>query len=632
MESDPACGIVGGYRARFHGISLSVLKSWLQKSIRRGDEQGACTAMTMIWHILQEPDTGAARTNILNRLNIIAGEDVCANPTVVCDVLERVQKFYAAPELGLEELLKVVRLLCQAPKARYPSLLRAVAATDMAENEEEIAREALDLHNQSKESYVKVSDRVRVTLNSLLAPFVGRGWKGQRGDIANILSRVTNNKATKISPVIPWIVDSMSYLSDNRQRRETFATLLAAYMCHNESHIFLMLLIGIVFAPHRFVWDKFQVSGDMDLSVDVTVPCKVPEYALDIHTGNKSGSNGYERFAREGAFIENKHEPAHPGAWETVYIEQKVQLDQSGKKSSLTKTADDPVVINGGLAKKRSISEISKKQTTLVLAGFSKTPAIPDTVFSSPNEVFSQFRPDIVLGQCPTAKHKPRTFVYVPEMPGWVVKGPYAAAKASRIQFVTSVMTGVGRTVLTPKWIPNPADSSKTGWLAYPNKALRPRSQWKTFKRSSKTTEDREVVIADRVSMGIRRMIDGSHEEQVQWMMQGGYLSFLAASVIGIGDMGPHNAIVCDNQLIIIDLDDMSGKETITSITDVFRSCTAKWAVSFPKIVRAYAKDEILSLIEKVVRHLEDAESDLAPKSRRIATEYEEGFESFFKN
>ncbi|QIN54493.1 hypothetical protein [Cedratvirus kamchatka] len=79
----------GMFNSSCRGVSVDVLKSWMQKAIRRGDEEGAVYAGLCLFafHVeeglvlsgkkkVEKWSGRSVFSNLLNRLVVIAGEDI----------------------------------------------------------------------------------------------------------------------------------------------------------------------------------------------------------------------------------------------------------------------------------------------------------------------------------------------------------------------------------------------------------------------------------------------------------------------------------------------------------------------------------------------------------------------------
>jgi hypothetical protein len=110
-------------------IDVDVAKSALQKAIRRGDVSLAWTMALRLNEFLNVDDGKGkpVRSNMLNRLPIIAGEDIgLADVDVVEKVDKYVNKIRSSELLCEKELIECVTLMCMAEKSRLGSHLNSV--------------------------------------------------------------------------------------------------------------------------------------------------------------------------------------------------------------------------------------------------------------------------------------------------------------------------------------------------------------------------------------------------------------------------------------------------------------------------------------------------------------------------
>ena len=91
------------------GFTPSLLKSALQKSIRRGHSERACTAALTLWRL--------SPVDLVRRLIIIAIEDVCAHPVspVLAWLALAIPKGFGPSPAHLLLVLSLVRELCACP-------------------------------------------------------------------------------------------------------------------------------------------------------------------------------------------------------------------------------------------------------------------------------------------------------------------------------------------------------------------------------------------------------------------------------------------------------------------------------------------------------------------------------------
>jgi replication-associated recombination protein RarA len=138
------------FKTKKHEYNDDEVKSVIQKTIRRGDEEGAMFFALELAHE-GKPSFGWLR----NRLKIIAYEDVgLANPDVVLRVSKAIDDMDFLYESNNEEwemaLAYIVLLLCQSPKSRisdhFQVYVKSCWEDDSGKLKVDIPDYALDYH------------------------------------------------------------------------------------------------------------------------------------------------------------------------------------------------------------------------------------------------------------------------------------------------------------------------------------------------------------------------------------------------------------------------------------------------------------------------------------------------------
>ena len=113
-----------------HGIEFDVLKSALQKSIRRGEVQEARRYALEGWGLVavDSPVAKGQVTNLINRLTLIMSEDVGIGSPYLPHLLEKRIEYLLAPAnrrtaKAVAHLLEIVSCLAGSPHSRMASLV-----------------------------------------------------------------------------------------------------------------------------------------------------------------------------------------------------------------------------------------------------------------------------------------------------------------------------------------------------------------------------------------------------------------------------------------------------------------------------------------------------------------------------
>jgi len=113
-----------------NGANPHIYASWLQKSIRRGIFDQAIYAAAGLYAFSTQERGKPLLTFLLNRLEIIAMEDIgLANPFLVDSIILKLEPLRTGPH-GFSEIAGVVKALCESPKTRLSSWLKNVFIQD----------------------------------------------------------------------------------------------------------------------------------------------------------------------------------------------------------------------------------------------------------------------------------------------------------------------------------------------------------------------------------------------------------------------------------------------------------------------------------------------------------------------
>lgn len=110
-------GLLGGSKT-YSGIDLDIVKSALQKYMRRNMLDKALMSCAEFYKFSEIPEAKSAVTNLYNRVSIAANEDI--GPANVDLVLE-VTRLINSENRNIEVLFNIVKLMCESKKTRLPS-------------------------------------------------------------------------------------------------------------------------------------------------------------------------------------------------------------------------------------------------------------------------------------------------------------------------------------------------------------------------------------------------------------------------------------------------------------------------------------------------------------------------------
>jgi hypothetical protein len=588
-------GLRGGSKIR-GGIDVDIAKSALQKAIRRND---VWLALTMALRLNEFKDFGKPiRSNLINRMPVIAGEDVgMGNLKTVKMVDQYVEKIRNSEDSCVEELIEMVLLLCTSEKSRLgshvnavyhqalstplyydrlnefrPSILKEFEKEDEQITDQEMVQKIfklLNLKDGSEDKKMITFFYLRSLLNSNLKYKIPRGYPKKR----NIQSE----------PIF-FIWNELLKISKD----EMIEILYKQFLNENERHIYLVLAMMVFFFGTEVERKEYDVKkmiqdlGGIEKIVNYAFHTQVivPDYAIDKHTkkGRSSGKDGVT-FVMEGAQVENESEWSKK--WKIlgeIYVDYRKFMSQFPKprKSSTPKT----------VSQEAQPEDIGYEGTGYEGTGYEGTDNIgKQEVIDSPMKTYERIceeermklmSDDTPRGQILTSRWK--KYVYIPMDQPFVYKGRWninngsskERNKLKNLKFRFDVCERMKANVLTGKIIQDDEDYL---WIRYPNMNIIPSSNWKG-KKVLDTISEREIIVLDRLSMGITPLAYYSHLEKTMDEYLFGqkklFCDFILLYILGVGDTGMYNVLLGKYGPLIIDIDDDTTKTKFEHVWSIF--------------------------------------------------------------
>lgn len=324
-------GLRGGATKTYSGLDLDVVKSALQKYIRRRMPEKAILAAIEMFR-LGEIGGEAAVTNLFNRIVIIANEDIgAANPSLVLEITRVI-------ESGVRDvytLVAMIQLLAENTKTRMMSQAWKAYATPEGRAKAITMNLQIDTgFSEEDQRYINLHRTEDIFITSdpdTIRPFVLMFLKRLREKNFNAYSwayyflehtkKLTLAKRRKFIDKSPR---SMTGKADILLWKalskvlpvETHDILVEAYFNHLESgpflqHAILLAVSGVTtytkfdLTPVITTWRQSDVIGRMlGGEFTLTIPPEEIAYIVDIHTmaGRKQGL-GLKQFIEMGAHI-----------------------------------------------------------------------------------------------------------------------------------------------------------------------------------------------------------------------------------------------------------------------------------------------------------------------------------------
>jgi hypothetical protein len=648
-------------------IDVDVAKSTLQKAIRRGDVSLAWTMALRLNEFL-EVDEGKGkpvRSNMLNRLAVIAGEDIgMADMNVVMMVDEYVNKIRKdVGNLCNTELIECVAMMCLAKKSRLTShvnavFYQAISTPEYFEVLESLRPNILDtmtsIESKADAELTRIKDvnnydgfligrcrwllenaktddekmstffYMRHLLNSVNKYKIPRGYPKKR----NILSE----------PIYIFWNDMLDLVSDdddgNREvddiKKEVLELCYKMFLNENERHIYLTLGLFVF-----FFFDEIDLSEDVDIDAVIkehggvesilerakTEKIVIPDYAVDVHTkkGRSKGKDSVD-FAVEGAVVENESEwikaKREDGkSWKDlgeIYVDFRKFCPKFIPKLSVSEIIEswsNDGIQDSSSKKKKSVK--GKKTTSSKPRRKSSKDKKMITVEKSLDGLWSGeltkeereklMDEDTPRGQILTSSWK--KYVYMPEGSEYVYKGPWKTGveKLRKLKFRFEVCEYFSSKVLKGEIL---LDDEKSLWMRFPSLTNVDSSEW-TLSDIYDKISDQTVKVVDRSSLGLTPVSKLEDEEIQNVLFEDDlYCDFLLLYILGVGDAGLYNVMRTEDSVKIIDIDDDTTKEEFSELWDIF---ARKPAGKVVKIIEEGVKENK----EKISEYLEDLQEKM---------------------
>nr|WIL03481.1 hypothetical protein Cplu_406 [Cedratvirus plubellavi] len=564
----------GMFNSSCRGIPVDVLKSWLQKAIRRGLEEDAVYAALCLFSFYLEEGLGPLQeevdvkkwsgrsifSNLMNRFIVIGGEDIGIGALKALFLIDSYVEFFRE-EITQEnftdcvlQFINLVVFMCRQPKSRLVSTSRVLI------QDEPFIREMIPELPEWKEEIEKNTDPVdrviyvlqnrdRGELFSFLA--VKYAYELHLNKEKQVIERRMGKDVTKKRKVSCFIVYKLwnIYLDDGD---ELIQLLYKWYTTENENWIYLVL------ATLTFVTAEVNRECVMNKKTDLSLEeiyqralrseLSPPDWAVDKHT--KEGRNkgkGAMDFAKEGAKIENAWHYS-PQVLERLYMRNKEEYDKKLKLAG-----KEPV---------RKVTPPVEREETLL-----------EYDFTLSEEQVQEIR-DSLRGQLITSSSKRPVYL----THNYAYKGPFPDEKKFRQRFAGLRKRMDDLQKLGTKFVRVHFGKDDRGglWLRSENIANRPYSEW-TFTEKEGTLERGLVRIVNKESMGIKELhsVDDQTIMEVLFGEEFMFLSYLNAALLGVGDQNLRNNLLLQGQeggytSYLIDLEDNTGRKEITCWSGVF--------------------------------------------------------------
>ena len=392
------------------GFKLSVLKSGLQKAVRRGDVQLAlqfAKEFQSFKNAEGKPmDRQRIRTNFLHRLMIIFLEDV--GQEYLWPIMEKYRKQAFATEWPSDSAIYPwVACMARAPKSRACSHARAVAQSGnspitekhpdvfkfyresgvMDESQSLVKRFYKSMQRQSDQAFVlawhlsQSKEKIKTTLGSKPEWFI-------HVQIAQTCKTSAQRKLSDLA--VKW--------------NKELVNVKEGFLC------WMLLLLSRV-------WNLPAGPVPSDDIIDIPPLTVIPEYVMDMHV---TGKKDYVRFAEEGSHVENEDGKRVNQAFKAFYNDLK--RVQAGLQPIGAETAGENSKPSS--SSKRKADAISSSSSGSLVP--SLVPSLVSSLVPSTAPLETRTFPDALRTQINTGRSK--TDVYISTNATGtmkVIKGPF---------------------------------------------------------------------------------------------------------------------------------------------------------------------------------------------------------------
>lgn len=543
-----------------NGISIDILKSSIQKYIRRGilDKAIYCILEWDLFHELINRDgitTGlkANSTNLINRLLIISCEDcTCislALPILMKDLVDRYHQVrYTNDDMRRETLVDIVTLLCSVQKSRELSHIRSVYHQVYSFDGSRYTYNDIDSVFSIREHMMKYIDIYTFDRDRSFEYEFDRKsdacfyWFHQAyhsGDKKLVLS------------IINYVIDRQK----DPIKIDTMNIIKKWYTTYKfkEIELFPMMIILIALRDQPMTIPLNPNTGDQwkeYLLVNLNEkPLSIDKYCIDMHTKQgRLNKMDRSRFAIEGALVENE-DPLTNQVYKEIYT--------TFRQYQFNKDVSNQVP-NGSILMYNVTHKISQ------------------------SEIDKLYMIDTPRGQLLTGKHKKQVFIPIQgRYSDYIIKGPWKSKDVYRLNtmiFRMRVLTALSISI--SKFTIASAEDGN-GYLFYRNISSIDSSKWISRLDYDKNIqpEGSNVRIIDRSSMGITQLhqVDREIQKDILFGKQYLFKGLIVLSLLRVGDVGFYNILVSNGIGYIIDYEENTTRTQFSSMSNFLAKHVTKY-------------------------------------------------------
>lgn len=577
----------------WNGVSTDILKSGIQKYIRRGNLDKAlwCAFELDLFHEMYTRDTErqsalkALSTNIIHRLLIISIEDIgIGNPSLslLVDILvSRYKSVRFDPDKSTERrecLFQLVSLMVQSKRSRELSHIRCVYSqifsfdgrTYTCEGKEQTYHMS-DLINR----YPDIYSFKRVSTDNIY--MFKEAYERKTDECFYWFFRECGGQ---LLPLKSNVLALLSYVIDVETDEKRISVMKILYRWYKDysfkEHVLFalqLILIGLRRSDIRDVQENETSQCESLYMRNVSgETIEIDDYIIDKHTrsGKRQGKD-LSTFAIEGAYVTDESEGTRQDYKEIYtsircldFVRTKKVISSDHQCCALTKNGD--ACKNKG---KYSSDQIHW-YCGIHNKGAKDVPILQTTITHhlSMDVLRTLQSGDTLRGQLLCGRHKKQ--VYIPDtgdLSRFVIKGPWKITDVQRLNtllFRMDVMRHLKIRCVGFKILQGEDDNLYT---LYRNIASTSPDKW-TYNLVHDKHIGIDVRVIERSSMGITQL----HllpEDQQRELLFGKQLLFkglIVMALLLIGDVGFYNILVSDRVGYFIDYEETTTRSSFTHI------------------------------------------------------------------
>jgi len=324
------------------GNKISLISSLLQKSIRRNALTNALIAMTEMYSFFRVEKGKAVVTNLINRLCIIAVEDIGpANAPLVMDVLFKLNE--ARTSISFESLISITAALAESSHSRFCShLFRTYSNLEKMQDYARLLQKPdlpIIVPNNYQIVEVTAENSMTLTLDGILPPpnhlLTMITYILTNVPVENYLSRyriislmafyfvqaskpVKADKNPMLEPILS--MDAVKALLKSFQLpvnvNDLFLSLIKAVTDKNRRALFMFAAIYAIFqfketksdlSDYEHFWSTNETNVPFIFRLRENMyQVVIDEVVADIHTGKKKTDASMYQFRTDGAAVANE--------------------------------------------------------------------------------------------------------------------------------------------------------------------------------------------------------------------------------------------------------------------------------------------------------------------------------------